>query len=58
MLDCTHEFTLESIENPSGAKGQGIRTIWLLCSLCAHRQARLTNRTDDEIYAEIAAHTG
>jgi hypothetical protein len=56
MLDCDHEYTLESIENPSGAEGQGItRTIWLLCSLCAHRQPRLTNRSDDQINAEIEA---
>ena len=56
MLDCNHEYTLESIENPSGAKGQGTpRIIWLACSLCEHREGRLTNRSDDQINAEIAA---
>jgi hypothetical protein len=55
MLDCDHEYTLDAIENPSGAEGRGItRTVWLVCSRCGHRQARLTNRTDDEINAELA----
>jgi hypothetical protein len=59
MLDCDHEYTLDAIENPSGAEGRGItRTAWLVCSRCGHRQARLTNRTDDEINAGLAAIQG
>ena len=59
MLDCDHEYTLDAIENPAGAEGRGItRIAWLVCSRCAHRQARLTNRTDDEINAELAAIQG
>jgi hypothetical protein len=58
MTDCDHEYILESIANPSGAEGRGItRTAWLVCTTCGHRQARLTQRSDDEINAEIAAHS-
>ena len=53
MPDCDHEFTLESIESPEGSKA-GTRTIWLLCTICALRQSRLTQRTDAEIQAALA----
>jgi hypothetical protein len=53
MSDCEHVYTLESIENPEGGKA-GTRTIWLICTICAHRQSRLTQRTDAEIEAALA----
>jgi hypothetical protein len=56
MTDCDHEYILESIASPSGTEGRGtVRTMTLQCTLCDHRQARLTQRTDAEIDAEIAA---
>jgi len=55
MPDCDHKYTLESIETPEGTEpGNGIRTAWLICELCAHRQSRLTRRTDAQIEAELA----
>jgi len=54
MTDCDHEYQFESIENPADPQGKNpTRTMWLLCTLCAHRQARLTQRTDDEINAAM-----
>jgi len=55
MSDCDHEFVLESIESPTGTEGRGTtRTIWLACTICSHRQPRLTQRTDAEIQAALA----
>lgn len=55
MTDCDHVYQFESIENPTAAQGNNpTRMMWLLCTLCAHRLGRLTQRTDAEIAAEIA----
>lgn len=55
MTDCDHVYQFESIENPADTQGTNLtRTMWLLCTLCAHRLGRLTQRTDAEIAAEIA----
>lgn len=56
MTDCDHEYTLESIANPSGAEGRAItRTALLVCTRCGHQQARLTQRSDEEIAVELSA---
>lgn len=55
MPDCDHVYTLESIENPEGTEtGKATaRTVWLICTLCSERQARITRRTDAQIQAEL-----
>ena len=53
MPDCDHVYDLESIESSEGSKA-GTRTVWLVCTICAHRQSRLTQRTDAEIAAALA----
>lgn len=54
MPDCDHVYTLESIETPEGSGAGTTRTVWLRCTICDQRQARLTQRSDAEIQAELA----
>ena len=48
--DCAHRYSVASIEGAGRA-----RTLWLKCDKCGGSLARLTNRTDAEIAAELAA---
>jgi hypothetical protein len=55
-MPCQHDYRLDSID-PAKHPGEP-RTAYLACTLCQHRQARITTRTDDEINAELAALDG
>jgi hypothetical protein len=47
--ECAHEYRFDRIEET----GQSMRKAILVCKLCDREQAVLTNRTDEEIRAEI-----
>lgn len=48
---CDHVYRLDSIE-PASTPGAS-RVVWLQCTLCGHRQPRITARSDAEIQAEV-----
>lgn len=56
--ECDHTYRLDRIEAYAGSSSGSLRKAILVCTECEYEQGRLTNRTDDEIAAEVAAANG
>ena len=56
-MTCDHVFQVESIDNADAPDGS-TRTLNLVCSLCGHKQRRLTQRSMAAIENEIAKGVG
>jgi hypothetical protein len=49
--DCAHRYKLANVEPGINAH---TRTLWLKCDKCGDTQARITDKTDQQIADEIA----